>query len=249
MNTFKLSKPERLAIIRFCLNNGTRIKCSTHSLVRPLEMRYLDDAFKEWDGENAARFEKARKEIEDYKNGGPLSWFFIVHGVRKKPTIQELEECLNRAIEEEEISNIRKSYSIAVDFVYLSEEILNFHNSMNPKITFGYSNVLHEECDSEITDAVRRRLLPCFKENKNIDLDFTFGGFKVGDFTADESPLYYEDLIISRGDKEILSTTTHEYEFDLFFNDEDIAAFRSFEGKTERNEKIINKLLKPVKYD
>lgn len=243
MNTSKLTKSERLAIIRFCLNRGTRVKFSTHSLLRPFEMRYLENAFNEWDAENAERFEKHRQEIEDYKNGKPLSWFYIMHfGSKAKPSVKELEERLDKAMND--IFDIRKSYSLAVSYVYLSEEVLSFHNSMNPKITFGYSNQLHEECDSEITDTVCNRLLFSFKDSKGIEAFLTFGGFTVGKITDDESLLYYEDLIIFRGNKKLLSTITHENMFDIFFSDEDIKAFRPFEDNIERNDKIINKLQK-----
>ena len=243
MNTSKLTKSERLAIIRFCLNRGTHIKCSTHSLLRPFEMRYLENAFEEWDAKNARRFEKHRLEIEDYKNGKPLSWFFQMRfGSEGKPTVKELEEGLNKAIKD--VFKIRRAYHISVDFDYLSEELFSFHNSMNPRITFGYSNKLHEECYCEISDAVRSWLLPCFKGYKMMEENLTFGGFVVGVMTDNVLPIHYEDLIILRGDKELLSTITHEDMFDLYFNDEDIETFRSFENNVKRNEKIISKLQK-----
>ena len=101
---------------------------------------------------------------------------------------------------------------------------------MNPKITFRGSNQLHEECDGEITDAVRSMLLPCFKDRKGIEDFLTFGGFAIGETTDEVSPVYYEDLIILRGGSILLSTITHEEMFDLFFSDEDIEKFRSFEN-------------------
>ena len=242
LDTSKLNKSERLAIIRFCLNKGTRVKYSTHGLLRPLEMRYLEDAFKEYDNGKAKQIEEIRQAIQDYKNGGSLGkftqWFFE----NKKPSIKKVEQYFNRYIKEEEETDIRRSYHVAVDYEYTTKNQLDFHNSMNPKITFGYSNVLHEECEGEITEAVRNRLLSCFKDRRGIEEFLTFGGFEYGEITEEQSPIYYEDLIIWQNERQLLSTITHEEEFYLSFNDEDINAFHSFENSVERNEKIIKKL-------
>ena len=245
MNTLRLTKSERLTIIRFCLNRGTHIKCSTHSLLRPLEMQFLEKAFAEREAEHDKEAAEISRVLSDYKNGKPLSeplrgHLEMLYG--KKPTKKQIEEFFSRALKD--LPQIRASYGVSVDYEYLSEDVLAFHNSMNPKITFGYSNQLHEECDSEITDAVRNMLLPCFKDSKDIEVFLTFGAFAVGKTTDEFSPTYYEDLIILRGGKELLSTITHEEIFDLVFDDEDIKAFGLFENSVERNEKIISKLRK-----
>jgi len=208
-------------------------------------MRYLEEAFAEEEAKFEKEAGKIRQALIDFKNGKPLSEPLYSHLkmlYRKNPTIKEIEKYCNQALKD--LPQIRKSYGVSVGYEYLSDDILTFHNSMNPKITFGYSGQLHEECDSEITDTVRNMLLPCFKDSKGIEDFLTFGGFAIGETTDDFSPTYYEDLIILRGGEELLSTITHEDMFDLYFNNEDIEAFRSFENSFERNEKIINKLQK-----
>jgi len=73
VNTSKLTKSERLAIIRFCINKGTHIKYSTHSLLRPLEMKFLEEAFQEEEAKYEEEAERINQTLIDYRSGNPLS--------------------------------------------------------------------------------------------------------------------------------------------------------------------------------
>ena len=253
MNTYDLSRTERLALIRFCLIKGNRIKCSTTGrLLRPLKICDLEAAFEEraivMARTNEEYYENLIKGYKEDMLRGIAPALKSIFGT-ENPSVEEFEEYANRSKKEGEKFDIRKSYSLTVDYESVSEDVLSFHNSMNPRVTFGYSNYLHEECDSEITEAIRRRLLPCFNISSRLLLfkseidDFiSFGRFTPGDM------LFYEDVEILCGDRKLLSTITHEKMFDLFFNDEDINEFRSFEDKIARNEKALKKLHAELKY-
>ena len=112
-----------------------------------------------------------------------------------------------------------------------------FHTSLNPRVTFGDTNELHEECNFALT-----------REVKDALMDSSLGsdpeeGFDYGAFYLGKSPLYYEDLTVYGGEEVILSTVSHEGMMDVFLSEEDLYAFRDFELNKARNFKIAKKLL------
>jgi hypothetical protein len=213
------------------------MKCSTRSLLRPLTMDDLESAFLERDEERAETMDKYRKLVSDYKDGKPISeglrsWFG-----NRDPPIEELESYCDAMIRQTEDSDIREMYMVYVGYQFMTEENRAFHASLNPRVTFGYSNALHEECDCIITDRIRNVLLSCFEYGEDKDDCYYNGAFEC---TA--SGTSYEDLTIYRGDRIILSTVSHEGMFTICLNDADIEAFSEFEGKRETNEKTLRNL-------
>jgi hypothetical protein len=197
----------------------------------------LESAFRERDEERAETIDKYRKIVIDYKDGKPISeglrsWF----GDRD-PSIEALESYCDAMIRQTEDSDVREAYSVYVGYEFMSEEHRAFHASLNPRVTFGYSNVLHEECDCMITDRVRTVLLPCFEYEEDKDNSYYNGAFECA-----ASNMHYEDLIIYRGSRTILSTISHETMFSIHFDETDIEAFRVFEGEHELNEKTLRTL-------
>ena len=61
--------------------------------------------------------------------------------------------------EREILRRVRGEYHIAVDCAFTPKKWLRFHKSLSPRVTFGYSNALHEECDFALTDEVRQAFL------------------------------------------------------------------------------------------
>jgi len=241
MKTTKLTKTERLAIIRFCLERGTRIKYSTMCLHRPLDLAEVESAFLEREAKNAGNVERYRKLAVDYASGKELPKHLLQWFGGIKPTQEQLDDYIKDAIAQargDEI--IRKYYQVAVNLEFISDKFLALHKSLNPRVTFGYSSNLHEECDFELTDDLRGLIISCFKDKRDGDDRASYGGVELRE--GDDS-LWYEDLIIFRDNIEILSTVTHELMLDLILDEDDIDALKTFEGKVERNKKITSKLI------
>jgi len=197
----------------------------------------LESAFKERDGERAKTIERYLKIVSDYKDGKPISEGLRSSFGDKGPTLEELESYCDAMIRQTEDSDIREMYTVCVDYKFKSKESRAFHTSLNPRVTFGYSNVLHEECDCIITDRIRNVLLPCFEYEEDKDDYFYNGAFECA-----ASETLYEDLMIYRGDRIILSTISHEGMFTICLDDADVEAFREFEGERELNEKTLRNL-------
>lgn len=132
--------------------------------------------------------------------------------------------------------SIRENYHIAVGYGFVDAADLNFHKSLNPRVTFGYSNVLTEAVDVVLDEKLRAKFIFCFEKESDIEQfdNHSYGAFENGRF------IYYEDLIIHKGDKEILNTLSHEKYFIVNFDDGDTAEFLKFENARERNQKILD---------
>jgi len=240
MNTYKLTKTERLAVIRFCLHRGTRIKCSTMCLHRPLDMADLETAFLEREAIGASDISKYKQIAIDFAAGKGLPDHVVEYWFPSgKPTQKEVDEYVDMMIKQQECENIRKYFQVAVDLEFLIDKLLAFHKSLNPRPTFAYSSSIREECDAELTDERREIFLEAIKHRRDIMDSQTYGGMEIkdGDYT-----LRYEDMVVYRGDRAILETITHEQMLDVGFDDSDLEALKVFEGKHDRNAKIIAKL-------
>jgi hypothetical protein len=209
-------------------------------------MNDLEASFEEKDAGFKAEIERHRQSFNDYKNSKTpdrrqLDWFKLAFGT-ENPSFEEVENYFNGNIEREmqNIGQIRKMYLVSVDYGFLSEDNLAFHASMNPHITFGYSNALHEECDCQITEDVRNSLLSSFEDERTRYLDEQES--RYGAFYCKRSDTYYEDLAVWCDDREILFTMSHEMTVSICFNEADKKAFSEFEGETERNDKILLRL-------
>jgi hypothetical protein len=234
LTTYTLEKAERLALIRFCLSVGTRLKCSTRQLLRPFDMKLLEAAFAEQESKTALRVAGYRRQLDDYKSKGILDK--RLQAEFETAPSEAVKAYFAAVIKQTEGINFRKSFQLAVDYAFLTPAQLAFHASLNPRVTFGYSNVLHEECDCAVTQALRERLMPSFINAPDQDDFYSCGGFIV------EEMLFYDDLAIWREGRPILETISHETMFALRLTEDELLAFIPYESKPARNRKIVRKL-------
>ena len=214
-----VSAAERNALIRYSISIGTRAKCSTNALLRPFKQKYLKAALREV---REDRLRIIAKYQEEMKNDPAKD--FRAH-------IKQ---------EREVIRNFPKHYIIYVAFPFNDKKWIEFHNSLNPRITFGYSNMLHEECDFVLTEEIKQvflnaslKELPMFEQDRAHD----WGNVYFDSFT-----LFYEDLQVLSGERNVLSTLSHEQEMTISLTDEELTAFIDFEGKQTENLATIEKL-------
>ena len=239
----EITATERNSLIRFCLSVGTRAKCSTRTIMRPFKQKYLIEALREVKAKHAKNIADYKEKIELYNSGKlrlPQSIIDYFEGV---PTKEKYEAYLKELIwqERETMQHITNSYNICVDFFHIEKSLLDFHNSLNPRITFGYSNLLHEECDFILTDEIKRAFLNSSLKDLGEDerdwyYDWGYVHFQSG------FDLSYEDLSVFCGERCILETVSHEQGMSVCLTDEEIAQFSNFEGKAGERAATIQKL-------
>lgn len=236
--TMDLTREDRSTIIRFCLTRGDRATMRTGYLVRPLSMADLEAAFKERESEIDKRILEYKANMENFDPNNTNENLRSFFG--GEPTKTEFCTYINDLIrqEQEARAQIRLSYHISVDMSALTPADIAFHMSLSPKVTFGYSNELHEECDFALTDKIRARLL-----SSSISDSDPFDGWDYGALYLDSNmALTYEDIEIMKNGEIMLSTVSHEEMFDVFFDTDDKKAFIDFEGQTKRNLEIWEKV-------
>ena len=234
---------ERNALIRFAVAVGTRAKCATRSLLRPLKMRDLQSALREQEGGHRKIIEEYSRKAAEYEAGvTPLSQAALsfFEGV---PSKEHFAAYCNDIIrqEQEVLRRSRREYQISVSYGFLPRKLLRFHRSLSPRVTFGYSNVLHEECDFVLTDEVRRAFLasslaelPQYKGDWTHDFGYVYFGSLI--------ELFYEDLTVFAGERCILETVSHEGICGADFTDEELERFLAWEGKPAARRKLVQKL-------
>lgn len=154
------------------------------------------------------------------------------------PTKEAYADYLKQLIKQEKevLRGLKRSYSVFVDYEFVGRKLLAFHNSLNPRVTFGYSNSLHEECDFALDEEKREAFLNSSLAELPQFKDDTLHDWGVAAF--DGVSLVYEDLTLSRGDEIILETISHEQIMTVRLNETDLAALASDkEGK-----KLVDKL-------
>lgn len=235
--TGTLDAEERLTVMRFALEIGNKATCRTNCLLRPLTQDLLDAAFRERENKinerERAYIERART-FDPAKASPELASFFGGEVTGEKYGKYIAESLKN---EEEAKKAIRRSYHVTVDFAELDPEDEAFHASLNPRVTFGDTNELHEFCSFTLTQGIKEAL-----QDSSLGSD-PEEGFDYGAFYLGRSPLYYEDLCVYDGEEPILATVSHEGMMDLFLSTEDLKAFADFELNKSRNFKIAKKLL------
>ncbi len=234
--TGTLDAEERLTVMRFALEIGNKATCRTNCLLRPLTGALLESAFRERESKIE---ERERAYIERVRTFDPAKASPELKSFLGEVTSESYGKYIAELIkqEEEAKASLRRSYHITVDFADLNSEDEVFHNSLSPRVTFGDTNELHEECSFALT-----------REIKDALQDSSLGGdpeegFDYGAFYLGKTPLMYEDLTVYDGEEVILSTVSHEGIMDLFLSEEDLRAFAGFELNKARNFKIAKKLL------
>ena len=238
-----ITAAERNALIRYCISIGTRAKCSTRAVMRPFKQKYLTAALREMRDNHMKSIAEHSKKIELYNKGELHLSQGLIDFFEGVPTKERYEKYIRRLIkqEREAMQIISKDYHISVAIAYVGKKLLDFHNTLNPRVTFGYSNSLHEECDFALSDEIKNAFLnSSLKELSTWEQDWTHDwGYIYFDSLI---KLFYEDLEVLVGERNILSTLSHEQGMTVSLTDEELAAFIDFEGKRNENLATVEKL-------
>ncbi len=157
----QLTPKERNILIRYCLSVATRAKCSTRELLRPFKQKYLKAAYDELRKENIERirqYERAMQEYDPETTELPQWMLGYFEGV---PTKEMYSDYCRRVIKQEKdvLRDRKRNYTIRVNYSFIGRKLLAFHNSLCPRVTFGYSGRLHEECDFAFDEEKREAFL------------------------------------------------------------------------------------------
>ena len=220
----QLTPKERNILIRYCLSVATRAKCSTRELLRPFKQKYLKAAYDELRKENIERirqYERAMQEYDPETTELPQWMLGYFEGV---PTKEVYSDYCRRVIKQEKdvLRDRKRNYTIHVNYSFIGRKLLAFHNSLCPRVTFGYSGRLHEECDFALDEEKREAFLnsslaelPQYQDDWIHDWgNVAFGGVH----------LIYEDLTLFRGDVCILESISHEQMLTVRLEEADLAA-------------------------
>ncbi len=215
-----LTPKERNLLIRFCVNKGTRAKCSTKSLYRPLRQKDLRMAFEERDRASLSRIAEYERRMQDYDPNAPSDELLAMFG--SVPTKENFASYCKSLIsqEKEAMRELRRCYSVHVDYGYTSRFWMEFHRSLCPHVTFGDSNELHEKCDfwleEEECEAFLHSSLLDPPAGRN-DWAHDWGNVILGNME-----LIYEDLTVYYREDCILETVSHEQMMVVRLNDGDL---------------------------
>ncbi len=240
MNTYKLTATDRCVINRFLLSEADEIEFSTNCIRQPLSPEMLSLAFEEVERKAEERIAKIRLLLKDFDSGNLPEHLKAYFGddVNREDIAEYIGQ---RAKQEKEVAeSIKNSYMVWVDNEFFGDErAKKLHHTFNPRVTFGYSNRLHEECRVPLNDGLRKMLLKTqLCKRCSFNESFSFGAFSLEEIRCS----YYEDTRLFIKGKCIMETISHEQMYDLYLSDALIERFSGFENKKERNEKIIKKL-------
>ena len=215
---------DRNILIRYCLSVGTRAKCSTKALMRSFKQKYLKKAFAEQSEEHLERIAGHERAIREYDPKTAQLPQYMLDFFEGVPAKEQYADYCRQIIkqEKEALRSLKRNYFVYVDYAFTGRKMLAFHNSLNPRVTFGYSNSLHEECDFALDEEKREAFLnsslaelPQYKDDWIHDWgNVSFGGMR----------LVYEDLTLFRGDVCILETVSHEEMMTVRLEEPDFAA-------------------------
>ena len=221
---------ERNLLIRYCLSVATRAKCSTKALLRPFRQRDLKIAFEEQQREHLSRIREyeARQAGYDPETAQLSQWFLDYFG--GVPTKETFSRYCREIVKQESgvLRGLKRNYSVYVDYEFLGRKWLSFHRSLSPRVTFGYSNCLHEECDFFLNDEKRA----AFLSSSLAELPQWKGDWihDWGNVMFGNMQLFYEDLALFRGETCILETISHERSMTVWLDEDDLSALSKLRG-------------------
>ena len=234
-----LTIKERNSLILYCLSVGTRAVCSTNGLLRPLKMRDLNAAFEEQRKKQLAQIEKYERLAREYDPENPKleDWMYVFFG--RAPTKERLAAYCNGAIKNCKmiLRGMKRDYYVCVNYRFVGKKLLDFHRSLNPRVTFGYSTMLHEECDFALDDNTREAFLNCSLSKPSAEGGWDWGYVVFGE----HSEIVYEDLSVYRGVERMLETVSHEKMMTVWLDDGDLAKIADFDGGKELVLKLSQK--------
>lgn len=235
-----MTAKERNLLIRYCVNVATRGKCATKALLRPFKQRYLKEASVEQCKEHVehiAQYERAMQEYDPQTAQLPQWMLDYFGGV---PTKEQYATYCRQIIKQERdvLRSLKRNYSVYVDYDLLGRKLFAFHNSLNPRVTFGYSNRLHEECDFAFDDIKRE----AFLQSSLADLPRWKGDWMHdwGNVVFGTMQLIYEDLTLYRGETCILETVSHEEMMTVRLEETDLQALAAQKGGSTLVKKLRN---------
>ncbi len=234
----KITAKERNLLIRHCLSVGTRATCSTAALCRPFRQKYLKKAFDELREAYRVRIAEYERRAETYdpesaKISENMLAFF--GGVPSKE--EYTRYCRELILQERKAcKSMQGLYSVNVNYAFIGRKLLAFHNSLNPRVTFGCSNQLHEECDFALDEENKRAFLG--ESSLKFPPKVQGSPFDWGTVTFEISRLIYRDLTVFRGEGRILETISHEEMMTVFLTKEDLAALEREKG----GKRLVKKL-------
>jgi hypothetical protein len=233
-DTTRLNESQRLTLIRFAVTHGYSIYCQTSCLYRPLLMQDFEREL-----EKAAQlrqdkigfYKKLKEDYKAEKNINTfLELFFGSHSI--EPTM--FYKTMDHLISETEKNDIRKKYYIPVFYDHLNDDDLAFHYSLEPKVTFGGQDFLHEEFEIEFNKKIRDAFIKSFK--KKVDQYTSYGVAKIGNLVYSSIEIFDKDkrLILRADDnRKIIEFNITETLYELL---------HVFEGKFERNYALLYQL-------
>lgn len=235
---------DRNAIIQYCLSVATRGKCSTQALLRPFKQKYLTEAFREQSEKHRSMIAKFEQDIKEYDPETTVLPQWLLEFFEGIPTKEEYADYFTKVIKQERevFRTLKYNYSVYVDYAFLGKDLLDFHNSLNPRVTFGYSNSLHEECDFAFDEEKRQAFLhTSHAKNPQSDEDWSDDWGIIG---FEGASLVYEDLQLYRGEECILETVSHEQMMTVRLEKDDIHAL----ALKHNGSKLVKKLSRAAQF-
>lgn len=238
LNGGVLTPKERNLLIRYCVAVATRGKCATKALLRPFKQKDLREAFAE---QSRARLELVLRYVRDLQEGNAEAKS-LLHGMPDsfggEPTRDEYVKCCREIVKQERatVRDLKRMYTVCVNYAFVGRKWLAFHRALNPRVTFGYSSLLHEVCDFLFNDEKRA----AFLRSSLADLPQWKGDtvHDWGNVMFGNMQLFYEDLTLYRGDVCILETVSHEEMMTTRLEEPDLSALAREKG----GKKLVEKL-------
>ena len=231
-----LTARERNFLIRYSLCRGTRGKCSTTTLLRPFRQKDLRTAFAEREEESRSRIAEYERRMQEFDPDNVPDDMRAMFG--SIPTKENFTSYCMSLIAQEKAAmrELKRSYIVCVDYAHTGRFWKEFHQSLDPRVTFGDSNVLHEECDfwldDEQCDAFLYASLSDLPKGRN-DWIHDWGNVFLGDME-----LVYEDLCVYLGEMCMLKTVSHEEIMIVNLKEEQLREIEEIPGKKKLAEKI-----------
>ena len=238
LNGGALIPKERNLLIRYCVTVATRGKCATKALLRPFKQKDLREALAE---QSRARLERAMRYVGDLQEDGAEAES-LTRGTPTsfggEPTRDEYGKYCREIIKQERttVRDLKRMYTVCVNYAFVGRKWLAFHRALNPRVTFGYSSLLHEACDFLFDDEKRA----AFLSSSLADLPQWKGDtvHDWGNVMFGNMQLFYEDLTLYRGDVCILETVSHEEMMTARLDEADLTAL----ARTKGGKKLVEKL-------
>ena len=231
-----LTARERNFLICYCLSRGSRATCATTTLLRPFKQKDLRAAFAEREEASHSRIAEWERRMQEFDPDNVPDDMRAMFG--SIPTKENFTSYCKSLIAQEKAAmrELKRSYIVCVDYAHIGKFWREFHAFLDPRVTFGDSNVLHEECDfwleeEEVDDFLHSSLMDPPKGRNDWMHDW-------GNLFFGEMELVYEDLTIYYRDRCMLKTVSHEEMMLVQLEEKQLTEIESMAGGKKLAEKI-----------